>query len=61
MARSRTRVSETVYFGPFKIGGSAGRSGARGWGGVRIGRTWLDVSRWFGAPVSRAQRGRKSR
>ena len=46
--------------GPVRIGASAGRSGVRGFGGVRVGRRgWLGVSRWFGS--SSSQRGRRSR
>jgi hypothetical protein len=42
--KRRTRVSETFYFGPFRIGASAGRTGLRGFLGVRTGRASTSVS-----------------
>jgi hypothetical protein len=42
--RRRTRISETFYIGPFRIGASAGRGGLRGILGVRTGRASTSVS-----------------
>jgi hypothetical protein len=53
MPRSRIRVSESVYLGPFRLRLSAGRSGLWGSLGVRTGRRgYASVS----APVGRRKR-----
>jgi len=54
--KRRTRVIETFYIGPFRIGASASRGGVRGFLGVRTGRLGTSVSFPVG---SRRRKGRK--